>query len=289
MRRPLLATVLALSLGSCTREEPAPATPVAPPDPAVPTVAPLDPATSTVSPPAFAVPTITLGWTDPDPGTTPLVIAPDRIALGTGAPIVRLAAGELASADLRGGEGSFLVPGVQHAIAARSPSTTSLTLAIHPSIPYRTIVRAIYSASQSGLTAIHLAVRVQGVPRVVPITLPSAADIEPGAPTSSISLTVALTAGGVIVAGTGGTIAPGCERVEQGGGVTVPRSPTGTDVATLASCLARIHAQLPHENTVTFAADPAVPFADLAPAIAAARGTPSAPLFPRVLLSAGVR
>jgi hypothetical protein len=290
MRRPLLASLLALSLGSCRHEAPPPATAVAPPDSSAPTLEPAALAAPTVAAPAPTVPTVTLGWTDPDPGTTPLAIAPDHIALGTGAPIVRLLAGEVASADLRGGEGSFLVPSVHRAIADRTPSTTSLTLAIHPSIPYRTIVRVVYSASQAAVTAIQLAVLVQGVPRVIPINRPSASDAEPGAPSSSsIFLTAALTSDGVIVSGVGGKLAPGCERVEQGSGVTVPRTPTGTDVATLVSCLERIHAQFPAENTVIFSADPTVPFADLAPAIAAARGTPSAPIFPRALLSAGVR
>lgn len=61
---------------------------------------------------------------------------------------------------------------------------------------------------------------------------------------------------------------------------------TGLSLA-LAACGER--ETFPDEERVIVSADPEVPFAEVARAIVAARGTEAAPLFPRTVLAAGVR
>lgn len=107
------------------------------------------------------------------------------------------------------------------------------------------------------------------------------------APPPGLELSVTLADRGIIVAGRGGRLSPGCEST--GGEVlTIPRDRRGYDFTELARCLARVHARFPAEDSVIVTADPSVPYEDVIGAIDAARGTEQT-LFPRVLVSAGVR
>jgi biopolymer transport protein TolR len=107
-------------------------------------------------------------------------------------------------------------------------------------------------------------------------------------PASELELSLTLADEGIVVAGRGGRLSPGCEAT--GGEVlTVPRAGARHDFAELTRCLERVHAEYPHEDTVIITADPRVPYEELIHAMDAARGTSAAPLFPHVLLSAGVR
>src|SRR5688500_6795024 len=85
----------ALFLG-CGGSASAPSSSPPPPPPA--------PLAEVVGAPGPAIPSITGGWTEPDPGTTPLLITPDRMALGDGPVIVELTSGAIAPADVDGGE-----------------------------------------------------------------------------------------------------------------------------------------------------------------------------------------
>src|SRR5688500_5768887 len=130
------------------------------------------PAPEPAETPGPSVPTLAAGWTEADPGTTPLVVTPDHIALGESAPILRLTAGAVAAADVRGGEHGFLVPPVQEAVGAITPSSTAITIAVDPAVPYQTVTRVVYSAGQASRSTMHFAVRVGGARRVVPVELP---------------------------------------------------------------------------------------------------------------------
>jgi hypothetical protein len=105
----------------------------------------------------------------------------------------------------------------------------------------------------------------------------------------SLNLSLTVTAAGIIVAGSGGRLAPGCERMASDPGAAVPSRNGQHDWAALARCLALIKGTFPAENRVILAADPEIAFADVARTLATARGTRERPLFPRVWLSAGVR
>lgn len=106
----------------------------------------------------------------------------------------------------------------------------------------------------------------------------------------SLNLNVTIVAEGVIVAGSGGKLAPGCTTTASGRVVTVPRLASGAyDWAGLTACVQRIKQQFPEEETVTIGADPLVEYQHLIGAMDALRGSGEERLFPEVLLSAGLR
>lgn len=109
-----------------------------------------------------------------------------------------------------------------------------------------------------------------------------------GAPPEGLTLSVTIADRGIIVASREGRFASGCERTGAEP-LTITRAPSGYDFAALQRCLERVHARHPGEDTVIVTADPRVPYEDLISAMDAARGSAEAPLFPRVLLSAGIR
>lgn len=125
---------------------------------------------------------------------------------------------------------------------------------------------------------------------------------------TSLNLSVTVTTNGVIVSGSGGKLAPGCTQVQSGRVVTVPatngdlvwategtdenNNPThnpGPTAAALTECLTIIKREWPDETRVILSADPEVEFEDLIGAMDAMRGRGPDPLFPDVMLSAGVR
>jgi len=109
---------------------------------------------------------------------------------------------------------------------------------------------------------------------------------EPG-----LNLNVTLTDNGIIVTGSGGKLAPGCQDVASGRVTTVPKKGADYDWAALTECVTRIKSvqQFADEHEVIIGADPMIQYVHVVAAMDALRGEEKAELFPDVLLSAGVR
>lgn len=123
-------------------------------------------------------------------------------------------------------------------------------------------------------------------------------------PEQTLNLSVTVAEEGIIVAGSGGKLAPGCETTGSGRVITVPQKmgpvltdygePTGEqsmqyDWAGLTDCVARVKQEYPEERQVTISADPLVEYEHLIEAMDALRSKGTEELFPEVLLSGGVR
>jgi len=106
---------------------------------------------------------------------------------------------------------------------------------------------------------------------------------EPG-----LNLNVTLTDNGVIVAGSGGKLAPGCQDVATGRVITVAKKGDAYDWPGLTECVTRIKTQFANETEVIVGADPMIQYEHVVAAMDALRGG-KGELFPSVLLSAGVR
>lgn len=119
-----------------------------------------------------------------------------------------------------------------------------------------------------------------------------------------LNLNVTITDDGVIVTGSGGKLAPGCKDTAQGRVVTVPKkdfmreAEPGSkqkkkvrdhDWDGLTDCAANIKTTFPDEEEVIIGADPMVIYEHVVYAMDALRGSDDKELFPKVLLSAGVR
>jgi len=109
---------------------------------------------------------------------------------------------------------------------------------------------------------------------------------EPG-----LNLSVTVTDAGVIVTGSGGKLAPGCQDVSSGRVLTVPKLNNSYDWKGLTECVAKIKAvpKFSDEHDVIFGADPMIHYEHVVAAMDAVRGDGKQALFPDVLLSAGVR
>jgi biopolymer transport protein TolR len=109
---------------------------------------------------------------------------------------------------------------------------------------------------------------------------------EPG-----LNLNVTLTDGGVIVTGSGGKLAPGCTDVSTGRVMTVPKKGTDYDWKALTECVAKIKAvpKFADETEVIIGADPMIHYEHVVAAMDAVRADEKQSLFPKVLLSAGIR
>lgn len=107
---------------------------------------------------------------------------------------------------------------------------------------------------------------------------------------STLNLSVTIAENGIIVSGSGGKLAPGCTQMQSGRVITVPRSSNGTyNWDALTECVARVHSQFPDENQVILSADPNIEYSNIIHAMDAVRSRGTEPLFPNVMLSAGVR
>jgi biopolymer transport protein ExbD len=109
---------------------------------------------------------------------------------------------------------------------------------------------------------------------------------EPG-----LNLNVTLTEAGVIVTGSGGKLAPGCQDTASGRVITVAKKDGKYDWVALTECVAKIKAvpQFSDEHEVIIGADPMIEYEHVVAAMDAVRGDKKNELFPKVLLSAGVR
>ena len=107
---------------------------------------------------------------------------------------------------------------------------------------------------------------------------------------STLNLSVTITEAGIIVTGSGGKLAPGCEQAPNRRGVTVPRLAHGDFYrAALTTCMVRVHARFPDETQVILSADPNIEYQNLIWAMDHVRADGADELFPDVMLSAGVR
>ena len=132
-------------------------------------------------------------------------------------------------------------------------------------------------------------------------------------PTTSLNLSVTLTSDGVVVSGSGGKLAPGCTQTQSGRVITIPAvngelvwstesrlgegreqrivTAVGPTAEALTACVRQVKSepQFSEETQVILTADPEVEFRHVVGAMDALRGPASQPLFPDVMLSAGVR
>lgn len=104
-----------------------------------------------------------------------------------------------------------------------------------------------------------------------------------------LNLSVTLTDGGIIVTGSGGKLAPGCQEVSSGRVMTVPKKGNEYDWAALTDCATKIKARFSDERDVIIGADPMIQYENVVAAMDALRTNGKQELFPKVLLSAGVR
>jgi biopolymer transport protein TolR len=107
---------------------------------------------------------------------------------------------------------------------------------------------------------------------------------------ATLNLSVTVTEQGVIVAGSGGKLMPGCTTTGTGNVITVPRRPDHSfDWSALTQCLVHVHGTWPDEHQVILTADPNIEYGNVVAAMDAVRSDGTTELFPDVMLSAGVR
>ncbi|MBK6813563.1 MAG: biopolymer transporter ExbD [Sandaracinaceae bacterium] len=107
---------------------------------------------------------------------------------------------------------------------------------------------------------------------------------------NALNLMVTITESGIIVTGSSGKLAPGCESTMSGRVITVPRAGEGYDWRALTACAEKIKETFADEHRVTVGADPTIHYEHVIHAMDAMRTNASGvELFPEVLLSAGVR
>ena len=105
----------------------------------------------------------------------------------------------------------------------------------------------------------------------------------------SLNLNVTLTDGGIIVTGSGGKLAPGCQEVASGRVMTIPKKGAQYDWPALTDCAVKIKASYESERNVIVGADDMIQYEHVVAAMDALRSNGKQELFPKVLLSAGVR
>lgn len=109
-------------------------------------------------------------------------------------------------------------------------------------------------------------------------------------PDESLNLNVTVTPSGIIVSGSGGKLEPGCETTTANRVLTVGKKPNGEyDWEALSACLTKVKSQFPDEEQAVVSADPVVEYQYLVRAMDVVRARGDKPLFPTLLLSAGIR
>ena len=110
-----------------------------------------------------------------------------------------------------------------------------------------------------------------------------------GVQTERLNLSLTITQNGIIVAGSGGKLAPGCTQTISGKTVTVPRLGANYDWKALTECVAKVKQEFPDETQVIIQADPVIEYQYVVAAMDAVRNKGDQELFPDLMLSAGVR
>jgi len=108
-------------------------------------------------------------------------------------------------------------------------------------------------------------------------------------PQASLNLNVTITGEGIIVTGSGGKLAPGCQTTGSGRVITVPLRGREYDWEGLTTCVSRVKQEFPDERQVIISADPLIHYEHVVAAMDAVRTKGTEELFPEVLLSGGVR
>jgi biopolymer transport protein ExbD len=108
-----------------------------------------------------------------------------------------------------------------------------------------------------------------------------------GDPPFRLSLTLAEN--GVIVSGPNNKYAPGCQQAGTGRVITVPSRDGDYDWDALTTCAQRIKAEHPEAEEVRVSGNDQVEYQNFIRAVDAVRGSEVEPLFPDVILVAGIR
>jgi biopolymer transport protein TolR len=118
---------------------------------------------------------------------------------------------------------------------------------------------------------------------------------------STLNLSVTVSEEGIIVAGSGGKLAPGCTNMMSGRVITVPLLPNPNvdengdslpdvyDWPALTRCLTVVHTNFSEERQAILTADPNVEYRHLVRAMDSIRSDGTVELFPEIMLSGGVR
>ena len=107
--------------------------------------------------------------------------------------------------------------------------------------------------------------------------------------TTPLNLNVTVTSKGVIVTGSGGKLAKGCDGIAVGDGITVPIAKGDYKWAELTTCVVKGKSKFQDETTVTISADPQIEYEHIIAAMDAVRNKGEDELFPNVLISVGLR
>ena len=189
-----------------------------------------------------------------------------------------------------GGHGGFLVTRLHRALESE-PSlddSDAATLALAPSIPFRTVAEVVYTLGQVGVSNLDFLVRSGGEVRAQRIVLPSLEESvlagtvgeHPPTPTS-----ITIVARGAVVSQAGGMYMPGCESLRASGSrLTIESGTPALDATELGACLGAVRRGPVDLNTLILTADAEVPFEHvLRAAIVAGE------FFETIQLSAGIR
>ena len=103
------------------------------------------------------------------------------------------------------------------------------------------------------------------------------------------TVSVTLAGSGVVIAGPGGYATPGCAGTSRTLVAAVGRRGESYDFEALSTCVARVRDAVPTGDQIIVTADPGVPYEDVLHTMDAVRARGDRPLFPDVLISAGLR
>ena len=106
---------------------------------------------------------------------------------------------------------------------------------------------------------------------------------------AALNLNLTVTSAGIIVSGSNGKLAPGCQTTASGRVITVPRSGKSYNWKALSDCVSLVKREFPDEDQVIVSADPLIEYQHIVAAMDSVRSYEDKELFPNVLLSAGVR
>ena len=109
--------------------------------------------------------------------------------------------------------------------------------------------------------------------------------------TTPLNLNVTVTDAGVIVTGSGGKLAVGCTSIDTPGSrvATVARKGKDYDWKGLTECASKVKSQFADEDTVTVSADAQIHYEHIVAAMDAMRRSGKDELFPKVMISVGIR
>lgn len=156
----------------------------------------------------------------------------------------------------------------------------TLTLILQRETPYRGLMEVLFTAGQNEISAFDL-YESSAAGRSLHLDLPRGPTVSP----STLNLTLLVAHDGVSIKTSSGNLAPGCREI--GRGIAVPRLDGKLDLLAVEACARFVKGAEPafaKEDTVTLSANPGLPVSELFDLALALRGTPEAPLLPKVQL-----